>query len=156
MQRGSQARRRQHEDALEAAAAQFLLVYGTSLTILLGLYLGSVMSRWQAIRMDTIGNLWGNTDDVNLILAAHFPEPEWRPLRALYLRYACLAWELVFMASAGETDLEPLRRSALATEEELRDLREQPAKAQTVWTWIATLFRGIAVRHLQPPQPMPF
>lgn len=112
------------------------------IAVMLAFYMAVVINRWWAMRSSTLGAFWGAVDDLALILGAHFPELDNRPLKTLVLRYCMLSYELIFMQAQGtDGDLSVLIERNLLKEEEGRRLQPLSSKAQVVWVWIASVFR---------------
>jgi len=115
------------------------------IAVMLAFYMSVVINRWWAMRNSTLGAFWGAVDDLALILGAHYPELDNRPLKTLVLRYCMLSYELIFMQAQGtDGDLSELIERNLLKEEERRRLQPLSSKSQVVWVWIASVFRLLA------------
>lgn len=125
----------------EAANYMSLLV-----AVALAFYVSACVERWWEVRNTMFGGLWTAVDDLNMILAAHFPRKEHKRFKDLILRYCLLSVELVFAQARGDhfEELADLRQRQLLTDDEKDRLEGVAAKPQVVWVWIAAVFQRLA------------
>lgn len=110
--------------------------------LLLTFHMSFAISRWFAMRREVLGGLWAAVSDLALLLGAHLPEPENRPLKTLVLRYGLASFEILFGGAAP--DLGALQKRGLLSEEECEMLEPVHAKAQVPWVWICLVFQRLA------------
>mmetsp|Transcript_2584 Transcript_2584/g.7688 ORF Transcript_2584/g.7688 Transcript_2584/m.7688 type:complete len:429 (-) Transcript_2584:23-1309(-) len=103
------------------------------------------VERWWELRSKLLGELWRATNDLNMVLAVHFPSREHRRLKTLILRYCLLSFELMFMqARDGKADLHELCSRNLLRPDERERLEQLAFQPQVVWVWIAGTFQRLA------------
>lgn len=110
--------------------------------LLLAFHMSFAVNRWLAMRREVLGGLWVAVADLALLLGAHLPEPENRPLKTLVLRYGLASFEILFGGAAP--DLAVLQKRGLLSEEECEILEPLHAKAQVPWVWICLIFQRLA------------
>lgn len=114
-------------------------------SISLAFHVTLAVERWWELRSKLLGELWRAVNDLNMVLAVHFPSTKHRRLKTLVLRYCLLSFELVFMhARDGKADLQELCKRHLLRDDERERLEHLPFQAQCVWVWIAGTFQRLA------------
>lgn len=111
-------------------------------------YISIVIGRWTRVRNDTIGQLWGALEDLNLItfrivLCSNMPADD--QAMDTVTRYGRLMMRLLFQAAQSNGDLSPLHTAELLTTEERSWL--EPAQTGTrplvVVSWLLCFFEAL-------------
>eukprot|EP00928_Gymnodinium_smaydae_P011699 TRINITY_DN14292_c0_g1_i1.p1 TRINITY_DN14292_c0_g1~~TRINITY_DN14292_c0_g1_i1.p1 ORF type:complete len:408 (+),score=27.25 TRINITY_DN14292_c0_g1_i1:68-1291(+) len=120
-------------------------------TFLLGFYVNTCLSRWWAIRSQGIGGLWGNLDDISMLLACYFPKNDEADsaIRAQVLRWGVLSHELIYKQVVGTDDLSDVLSNGLLTKEEHDILKPHDGQQlcslpQVVWCWVVSYIGHLA------------
>mmetsp|Transcript_122875 Transcript_122875/g.381905 ORF Transcript_122875/g.381905 Transcript_122875/m.381905 type:complete len:482 (-) Transcript_122875:109-1554(-) len=116
-------------------------------SFILGSSISMLVGRWWNVRHDCVGGLWGAVDDLCLILGAHMPSKEDRPLKETAVRLCLLSYRLVYSQIHGEETPEDLKKhveAGIMTEEELEAIKDLDSKPQAVWVWLAQYVHGLA------------
>lgn len=122
------------------------------LTFLLGLFVNSSVARFNSVRMDCVGGLWGAVDDLCLLSTALLPGPGLAKTRQTMVRWGVLSMALMFKQGSGEdsaaSDLHEEYQAGLVTDKERAILGRLSSKSQVVWAWIAGTFSDCCARRL--------
>lgn len=124
---------------------ELVLDFHQMCTFLLGFFISSCLARWWSIRADGIGGLWGNLDDICMIINALYPSS--KETRDQVLRWGILSHELMYMqaiGTEGESELGELVKHGLLLQEELRVIKDLNSKPQVVWAWMCHFFVHLA------------
>mmetsp|Transcript_17040 Transcript_17040/g.43655 ORF Transcript_17040/g.43655 Transcript_17040/m.43655 type:complete len:479 (+) Transcript_17040:96-1532(+) len=121
-------------------------------TFFLGLFLSVVIQRWQALRFNCVGAVYGAAANLCTIAGHTFAgsDPYNRAMRRRTLRYILLAFSLMFTEARNEVDLTPYLDSELLTTEEYQLMSALPRKAACVIGWLLAHFTEHAAHKNVP------
>lgn len=115
-------------------------------TFLLGFFISTCLARWWAVRADGIGGLWGNVDDIVLLIGAFFPRDTQadRDVREQVLRWGALSHELMYKQARNEHELRDLVEMGLLTQGEMLILEPLASRPQVIWAWMCSFMAHLA------------
>jgi hypothetical protein len=115
------------------------------LSFLLGMYVSATMDRWNTLRNNCIGKLWGTIENLCILSGAIWSRGTYedKASRHLVLRYGLASHALFFKQARGDdlsAGLQEMVEQNVLTDEERKVLEKLPAPSQVVISWLTTFF----------------
>jgi predicted membrane chloride channel (bestrophin family) len=116
------------------------------------LFLSNSLARWWTLREKSIGSIFSCLTDVAMLMVAHRPEPEWKPLHTQLTKFGLASIQLILKAARDNNDLTDLLAEELLMQDEVEYLEQLTAfhRPVAVWSWILRLCQ-FAWIDLPPP-----
>mmetsp|Transcript_131114 Transcript_131114/g.261672 ORF Transcript_131114/g.261672 Transcript_131114/m.261672 type:complete len:404 (-) Transcript_131114:146-1357(-) len=106
---------------------------------LLALFVSLSLSRWWALRVSALGQVFDALANTCMIVASELNGGKWREVRTSVLKYGMASLELLIQAAREAEDIESLVELDLLTESEAAFMREYDLAWQrpmVMWAWI--------------------
>jgi len=120
---------------------------------LLALFVSLSLSRWWALRVTALGQVFDSLANTCMIVASELNGVKWREVRTSILKYGMASVELLIQAARESEDIESLIELDLLTESEATFMREWDLPWQrpmVIWAWIMRVISN-AMDHDKTP-----
>jgi len=120
--------------------------FHTLASFLVGFFVSACLQRWWGLRLTGIGGLWGNIDDLCMLIGCYFPRDDAadREVRDRVLRWGVLSHELVYKQAQNEVDISDLVDRGLLLEHERQLLEPLASRAMVIWAWMISYVGHLA------------
>jgi len=120
---------------------------------LLALFVSLSLSRWWALRVTALGQVFDSLANTCMIVASELNGVKWREVRTSILKYGMASVEVLIQAARESEDIESLIELDLLTESEATFMREWDLPWQrpmVIWAWIMRVISN-AMDHDKTP-----
>jgi len=119
----------------------------------LSLFVSLTLSRWWALRVSALGQVFDSLSNVCMIVASELNGGKWKEVRTSVLKYGMASVELLIQAAREAEDIDSLVDLDLLTESEATFMREYELvwqRPMVMWAWIMRVVTN-AMDHDKTP-----